>query len=48
MKDTTKTVCQRNSAETAQQNFVKLVVMKDIICRCAYPQEIMIQFLFSQ
>ena len=24
MKDTTKTVCQRNSTETAQQNFLKL------------------------
>ena len=24
MKDTTETVCQRNSAETAQQNFLKL------------------------
>ena len=24
MKDTTKTVCQRNSSETAQQNFLKL------------------------
>ena len=24
MKDTSETVCQRNSSETAQQNFVKL------------------------
>ena len=24
MKDTTETVCQRTSSETAQQNFVKL------------------------
>ena len=24
MKDTTETVCQRNSSETTQQNFVKL------------------------
>ena len=24
MKDTTETVCQRNSPEAAQQNFVKL------------------------
>ena len=24
MKDTTETVCQRNSSETAQQNYVKL------------------------
>ena len=24
MKDTTQTVCQRNSSETAQQNFLKL------------------------
>ena len=104
MKDTTETVDQRNSTETAQQNFVKLcsyeghnmyicistgnfdcifflgvtpflnleiwpneryystqfvsatplkplnrifwnfVVMKDIMCRCAYPQEILIPF----
>ena len=25
MKDTTDTVCQRNSSEAAQQNFVKLL-----------------------
>ena len=36
--------CQRNSSETAQQNFVKLVVMKYILYRCAYPQEILIPF----
>ena len=24
------------------------VVMKDIMCRCAYPQEILIQFIFSE
>ena len=24
------------------------VVMKDIMCRCAYPQEILIQYFFSQ
>ena len=39
--------CQRNSSETAQQNFVKLCSVKDILCRCTYPQEILIQF-FSQ
>ena len=39
-----KTVCQRNSTETAQQNFVKLVIMKDIMCRYMYAflQEILI------
>ena len=26
MKDTTETVCQRNSSETAQQNFLKLCI----------------------
>ena len=37
MKDTTETVCQRNSSETAQQNFVKLsVVINDIMCRYAF------------
>ena len=42
MKDTTETVCQRNFSETAQQNFVNFVVIKDIMCRCAYPQEIIL------
>ena len=41
-----KTVCQLNSSEAPQQNFVYFVVMKDIPCRCAYPQEILIQFFF--
>ena len=37
--------CQRNSSETAQQNFMKLCsFMKKIMCRCAYSQEILIQF----
>ena len=45
MKDTTETVCQRNSSVTAQQNFGNTVVVKDIPCRCA--QEILIQFFFS-
>ena len=40
MKDTTETVGQRNSSETSW-NFV---VMKDIMCRCAYLQDILIQF----
>ena len=40
---TTETVCQFNSSETAQQNFLKLLVMKDIMCRCTFPQEILIQ-----
>ena len=39
MKDSTETVCQRNSSETALKNFVK-----DIPCRCAYIQEFLIQF----
>ena len=35
--------------ETAQQNFVNIVVnIKDIMCRFTYPQEIFIQFLFSE
>ena len=44
MKDTTKTVCQRNSSETAQQNFLKLCSNKGY----AYPQEILIQFFLSE
>ena len=40
LKDTTETVCQRNSSETAQNS----VAVKDILCRCAYSQEILIQF----
>ena len=44
MKNTTETVGQRNSSETAQQNCLNLVVMKDTICRNAYPQEIFIHF----
>ena len=30
IKDNTKTVCQRNSSEAAQQNFVKLCSFKDV------------------
>ena len=53
IKDTTETVrqscfsCQRKSSETAQQKFLTLAVMKDIMCRYAYPQEILIQFFFG-
>ena len=48
MKDTTETVCQHNSSEAAQKNFVKLCSndLKDLMCRLAYPQEILIQFFF--
>ena len=37
--------CQHNSSssETAQQNFVNFVDMTDIMFRCAYVQEILIQ-----
>ena len=51
MKDTTETVGQRNISETAQQNFLKLCsneVMKDIMCRCAYQQEILIPLFFLE
>ena len=27
---------------------INFVVMKDIMCRCTYPQEILIQFFFSE
>jgi hypothetical protein len=37
-----QTVCQRNSSETTEQNFMKLVGSKDTICSCAYYQEILI------
>ena len=39
MNDTTETVYQRKSSETAQHNFV---VMKDILCRFAFLQEIQV------
>ena len=43
MKDTTETVGQHNSTETAQQNCVKLyVVMKDIMYRYVFLQEMLI------
>ena len=48
MKDTTETVGQRNSSETAQQNFLNFLEMKDIMCTCAYPQDILINFLGEQ
>ena len=40
MKDTTETVCQRNSSEAAQENF--MTCMKDIICIHASVQEMLI------
>ena len=46
MKDTTETVCQRISSETAQQNFVKLYSYEGLNVCCAYPHEILIQFFF--
>ena len=50
MKDTTDTACQRNSSETAQQNFVKLCSCEghSTMYRYAYPQEILILFFFSE
>ena len=48
MKDSTETVCQRNSSETAQQNFVKLCSGEgQIPCRCAYSQDILIQLFMG-
>ena len=41
MKDTSEIVCQRNSFEAAQQNFVKLCSYEGHWCKCAYPQEIL-------
>ena len=47
MKDTTETGCQHNSSEAAQQNFMKHCSCEGLKGgRCAYPQEIMIQFFF--
>ena len=46
---TTETVCQGNSSDTALNRISwNFVVMKDIMCRCAYPQEILIPFFFSE
>ena len=42
MKDTTETVGQHNSTETAQENCVNFVVIKDIMCRYAFLQEMLI------
>ena len=46
MKDTTETVCQRNCSETVE-HLCNIDVMKDIMCRCAYPQEILISMFFG-
>ena len=42
MHETTATVGQHHSTETAQQNCMKFVVMKDIMCRCAFLQEMLV------
>ena len=45
IKDTSETFRQRNSTETAQQNYSwNFVVMKDIMCRYAFVQEMLIWF----
>ena len=46
MEDSTETVCQRNSSETARQNFLNLCSCKVHTCRCAYPQEVLIPYFF--
>ena len=46
MKDTTETVCQRNSSEAAHRISWNFLVMKDIMCRCAYSQEIFDSIFF--
>ena len=46
IKDTNETVCQRNSSETVHRISWNVVVMKDIMCSYAYPQEIVIHFFF--
>ena len=48
MKDLTETVCQRNSSETAQQNFLKFCSKEGHNLRYAYPQEILFNFFFSE
>ena len=48
MKDIAETVCQRNSSETAQQNFLKLRVMKEIMSRCAFPPEVLKKKIFLE
>ena len=44
IKYTTETVCQCNSSENPLQNFMKLCRTLWKTCRCAYLQEILIQF----
>ena len=48
VKDTTETVRQSNSSKPLNRFSCNFVVMKDIMCRCAYQQEIFIQFFLSK
>ena len=46
IKYATETLCQRNSSKNTYRISGNFVVMKDILCRCAYSQEILIQYTF--
>ena len=46
IKYTTKSVCNRNSSKLSHKISWNLVGDEDILCRCAYSQEILIWFFF--
>ena len=46
MKDTTQQFVSATPLKPLNRIFWSFVVMKDIMCRCAYPQEILIPFFF--
>ena len=48
LKYTTKSVCNRNSSKLSHKISWNFVVDEDILCRCAYSQEILIWFFFSE
>ena len=47
MKDTTVFLVSATPLKSLNRITWNFVVMKDIMCRCAYPQEILIRFFFS-
>ena len=48
MKDTTVFLVSATPLKSLNRITWNFVVMKDIMCRCAYPQEILIPFSFSE
>ena len=47
MKDTTETVFSAIPLKLLNRISWNFVVMKDLMCRCAYPQDILFQFIFE-